>query len=84
MRKSILGTLAALALLASPGLVAPAFAVDNSISTLCRAENAGTGYQRPGGFCDAVKAYGSQGLSGGGRCPYGTTWDTTIDVCVPV
>ena len=63
--------------------VSPSFAVDNSISTLCRADNAGTSYQRPGGFCDAVKAYGSQGLSGGGRCPVGTDWDNYIDACIP-
>ena len=33
---------------------APTFAVDNTITPLCRAENAGNTYQRPGGFCDAV------------------------------
>lgn len=54
MRKSILGALAALALLASPALVTPAFAVDKSISAFCGPDYAGTGYQRPGGFCDAV------------------------------
>jgi hypothetical protein len=32
-------------------------AVDNSISKFCRAEFAGSGYQRPGGFCDVIKAY---------------------------
>lgn len=34
--------------------VAPAFAVDNSISAYCGTDYAGTGYQRPGGYCDQV------------------------------
>lgn len=33
---------------------APVFAVDNSISAFCGAEYAGSGYQRPGGYCDQV------------------------------
>lgn len=75
--------IAAIALLAigMSSVSVPSFAVDNSISALCRADQAGGGYQRPGGFCDAVKAYGSQGLSGSGRCPSQTHWDGTA--CVP-
>lgn len=33
---------------------APSMAVDNSISAYCGADYAGSAYQRPGGFCDAV------------------------------
>lgn len=61
----------------------PSFAVDNTISPLCRSENAGNTYQRPGGFCDAVASRGSQGLSGGTRCPAGTGWDNAVVGCVP-
>lgn len=29
-------------------------AVDNQIDPLCRADHAGSGYQRPGGYCDLL------------------------------
>lgn len=48
---------ASLALAVLTAAAPASFAVDNSISPLCHAENAGTGYQRPGGFCDIIKAY---------------------------
>jgi hypothetical protein len=51
--KSILGLVAALCML-TIAVATPAVAVDNSISALCRADNAGSTYQRPGGFCEAV------------------------------
>ncbi len=50
-------------------IAAPAFAVDNSISTLCRA--ADSPYMRPGGFCDAVAAYALSAASDGAGCPPG-------------
>lgn len=49
-------------------------AVDNSISALCRPENAGDAAQRPGGFCDAVAAYSTKSVYGDGfkaPCPAG-------------
>ncbi len=53
--KHLIAASLALAMLTA---AAPAsYAVDNSISPLCRAENAGTGYQRPGGFCDIIASY---------------------------
>lgn len=74
--------IAAIALLAL-GLVAssPTFAVDNSISPLCRSTD--SAYQRPGGFCDAVASRGSQGVSGGTRCPVETSWDNAAVACLP-
>lgn len=64
-----LAIIAALALLAP---VAPAFAVDNSISAYCGADYAGSGYQRPGGYCSQVAS--TKSLLDGKRptpCPEG-------------
>lgn len=76
--------LLAAAALALASFSAPTLAVDNTISSLCRADHAGSGYQRPGGFCDHVAAYGSQGLgSSGVVCPSGTEYDYSVGACVP-
>ena len=47
--KLLISTLVVLA----PLMASPAFAVDNSISKLCR-DGAPESYSRPGGYCDAV------------------------------
>lgn len=62
--------------------VSPAFAVDRTISPLCR--SADSVYQRPGGFCDHVAAYGSQGPKASGGCPAGTIRDPHNGACIPV
>lgn len=65
----------------------PSFAVDNSISSLCRADQAGAGHQRPGGFCDAVKGYGNSAAGDGVKlaCPYGEeTNPSPPPACLPI
>lgn len=61
-----LSLLAAIAFLASSAISAPVLAVDNSISVYCAAAYAGTGYQRPGGWCDQIAANKSIVATGGG------------------
>lgn len=51
--------------------VAPTFAVDNTISKYCRADQAGNTYQRPGGFCDAVANNKTMLPRASGGCPVG-------------
>ena len=77
MRKTnLLGLLAAIALFASPAMIAPAFAVDNTISNLCRADHAGSSYQRPGGFCDQVASNKSLVDPVGGGCSWKAPHDS--------
>ena len=61
-------------------------AVDNTISALCRAENAGNTYQRPGGFCDQVATNKPLGSHSGGpsMCPAGTVHNPAPPpACIP-
>lgn len=63
--------------------VAPALAVDNSISAYCGADYAGTGYQRPGGYCSQLTSNKSLAdTSGVEPCPAGFVRDPHTDDCL--
>ena len=57
-------------------------AVDSSISAYCTDAYAGSAYQRPGGFCDAVADNKSLLDSKSSRCPDGGQWNGYECVCV--
>ena len=71
-----------LVVLGSLAVATPTFAVDNSISKLCR-DGAPESYSRPGGYCDAVAS--NKSLASGTRgvtCP--AYYIEVDDHCVPL
>lgn len=75
--KLLLSTLAVIGMTA---IAPPAFAVDSSISALCRA-GADDAYSRPGGFCDQVASNASLLDSKGSECHDGYEWNGYEYVC---
>ena len=76
--------LSLLAAIIMPAIASPAIAVDNSISAYCGADYAGSAYQRPGGFCDAVAS--NRTMLPDGRpiqCPEGFIADGIVCICDP-
>ncbi len=76
--KLLISTILVLAPLLS---ATPSFAVDKTISPLCR--DAASPYMRPGGFCDHVADYGSQAVKASGGCPAGTVRNQYHGGCTP-
>ena len=74
-----------LLVLAPLSFATPVFAVDNSISALCRA-GAPEAYSRPGGFCEAVANNKSMVTKSGsaGKCPANTVSSHEPPGCFPI
>ena len=66
--------LSTLAVIGMTMIATPTFAVDNSISALCRA-GAPEAYSRPGGYCEQVASNKSLLDSKKARCPDGGDWN---------